>query len=415
VKSTCPNAGEDAWSASVQGQSSSASQRIAAIESRQDDLDGKISLVLASTKAHTKALDELNAMFAKYIGRFRDSEDGSPSVSKSTLENQVSHPSPLVESVELQDVDIPQHPQFEVDTQDSSAACNTREMVKVTSVAEKTAEKPAEKPQKQEKDKIIVPSAVENRERDQTSIPSVAAKSKVNPGASNAPATAVPTMPSKPQLKPLMKIGAVVRESGMPHSSPRKAKATPEKTGDLKPVDREVKGGSGPSKAKTMGTTTDDSNPYSLEGAIDGLLEVGGSGGHRSPAKVKKLAKPVEDEAPAIPKEEAPTKVRSKDLQVAHRAPTPARTKLLVFNVHGTLLDCSLLLDKNPNTAIWPMLRTAKRRVVFRPGLIDFLNKCFVHFEVAFWGEKNEVYMDDVVPSMLRRMKEGSTFRPLFV
>jgi hypothetical protein len=92
--------------------------------------------------------------------------------------------------------------------------------------------------------------------------------------------------------------------------------------------------------------------PCSLEGAIDGLLEVGGLGGNRSPTTTKKPAKPAKDEAPAIPEEEAPPKVRSKDLQVAYRAPTPARTKLLVFNVHGTLLDCTLLLDKNPNMAI---------------------------------------------------------------
>jgi hypothetical protein len=260
-----------------------------------------------------------------------------------------------------------------------------------------------------------VPSTVENREKDHTSIPSMAAKSKVSPSASNAPATAVPTMPSKSQLKLPTKTRAVVRESVMLHSSPRKPKAAPENIGDPKPVEREVKGGSGPSKAKTMGIATDDSNPYSLEGAIDGLLEVGGSGGHRSPSKVKKSAKPAEDEAPAIPEEEAPTKVRSNDLQVAHRAPTPQRKKLLVFNVHGTLQDSSLLLDKNPNTAIRPTLRIAKRRVVFRPGLIDFMNKYFVHFEVAFWGSKSEVYMDDVVPSILQRMKEGSTFRPLFV
>jgi hypothetical protein len=75
--------------------------------------------------------------------------------------------------------------------------------------------------------------------------------------------------------------------------SPRKAKAAPEKIGDRKPVEREVKGGSGPLKAKTMETATDDSNPYSLEGAIDGLLEVGGSGDHWSPSKVKKPAKPT--------------------------------------------------------------------------------------------------------------------------
>jgi hypothetical protein len=244
--------------------------------------------VLVGTKAHTEALDELKAVFAKYVGRFRDSKDGSPLVSKSTLENQVSHPSPLVESIELRNVDIPQHPQFEVDIQDSSAACNTREMVKVMSVADK----PAEKPQKREKDKVTVPSAIANREKDQTSVPSAAAKSKVSPGASNAPATAVPTMPSKLQLKQPTKIGAIVRELGMPHSSPRKAKVAPEKTRNPKPVEREVKGGSGPSKAKTMGIATNDSNPYFLKGAIDGLLGVGGSGGHRSPLQVRSPQSP---------------------------------------------------------------------------------------------------------------------------
>jgi hypothetical protein len=79
-------------------------------------------------------------------------------------------------------------------------------MVKVTFVAEITAEKP----QKREKDKVTVPSTVENQKKDQTSIPSAAAKSKVSPGASNAPTTAVPTMPSKPQLKPPTKIGVVM-------------------------------------------------------------------------------------------------------------------------------------------------------------------------------------------------------------
>jgi hypothetical protein len=32
-------------------------------------------------------------MFAKYVGRCREGEDGSPSVSKSALETQISEPS----------------------------------------------------------------------------------------------------------------------------------------------------------------------------------------------------------------------------------------------------------------------------------------------------------------------------------
>jgi hypothetical protein len=152
-----------------------------------------------------------------------------------------------------------------------------------------------------------------------------------------------------------------------------------------------------------------------LEGAIDGLLEVGASAGPRSPPKVKKPAKSAEGEAAATPADEAPNKVRTKNEKVSNIVPSPEGKKLVVLYVHGTLLDCSLLLDKNPNPGICPTLRTAKRRVIFRPGLIDFLNKCFLHFEVALWGSKSEVYVADVVPAMLGRMKDGSTVKPLFM
>jgi hypothetical protein len=63
---------------------------MSAIENRQDHLNEKLFEVLACTKAHTEALEELKSMFAKYIGRFRESDEGSPSVTKSALENQVS-------------------------------------------------------------------------------------------------------------------------------------------------------------------------------------------------------------------------------------------------------------------------------------------------------------------------------------
>jgi hypothetical protein len=33
--------------------------------------------------------------------------------------------------------------------------------------------------------------------------------------------------------------------------------------------------------------------------------------------------------------------------------------KLLVFNVHGTLLDCSMISDKNPNPKLKPTFKTA--------------------------------------------------------
>jgi hypothetical protein len=139
----------------------------------------------------------------------------------------------------------------------------------------------------------------------------------VSPGAATPPPTLVPSMPSKPQQKQSTKAVAVAKQSGPAQLSPRRLKPALEKTLDLKPTDKEVKGGSGTSKAKTMGAATNDSNPYPLDGAIDGLLEVGGSGGQRSPQKLKKLAKTGDDEGVAIPTDEAPSKVRSKDKKLS--------------------------------------------------------------------------------------------------
>jgi hypothetical protein len=71
----------------------------------------------------------------------------------------------LVDSANIEDVDIRQHPQCEVDVQDSSHARNNREMVNVAPIIQKTSEKA----QKQEKDEVPVPSAAERKEKDQVS------------------------------------------------------------------------------------------------------------------------------------------------------------------------------------------------------------------------------------------------------
>ena len=63
-------------------------------------------------------------------------------------------------------------------------------------------------------------------------------------------------------------------------------------------------------------------------------------------------------------------------------------TKLLIFNVHGTHLDTSLLTEPNPNLVIWVTKKTTTRRFVYRPWMIEFLQRCFQFFKVAFWGQK---------------------------
>jgi hypothetical protein len=179
---------------------------------------------------------------------------------------------------------------------------------------------------------------------------------------------------------------------------------------------REVKAGAATTTANNVDAATDDSNPYSIEGAIDGLLEVGGIGAQQSPKKQKKLVHTiVDDEVVAMPAKEAPSKVRSKAEDISRRTPGAERKKLLVFNVHGTLLDCSVLIDKNPNAAIRPTIRTEKHRVIFRPCLIEFLTKCFLKFHVAYWGTKSEVHMQEIVLALLVTMKDGGKFSHVFV
>jgi hypothetical protein len=57
------------------------------VETRHGALEGKLSQVIATTAANTKALHELKLMFSKYIIRLKDNSDSSPSVSKSALDS----------------------------------------------------------------------------------------------------------------------------------------------------------------------------------------------------------------------------------------------------------------------------------------------------------------------------------------
>jgi hypothetical protein len=196
-------------------------------------------------------------MFAKYVGRFRESDDGSLSVSKSALENQVSQPSRLVDFAKVEDVDICQHPGCEVDVQDSIHAQNGREVVNVVPIIQKTSEKA----QKREKDEVQVPFAVERKEKDQIADAPAAAKLNVSPVAATPTAAPVPTMPNKPQQKQPPKAAAVVKQSDLVQLSPRRPKPAPEKTADPKTGNKEVKGGSSATEAKTVGGATAAGDP----------------------------------------------------------------------------------------------------------------------------------------------------------
>ena len=93
---------------------------------------------------------------------------------------------------------------------------------------------------------------------------------------------------------------------------------------------------------------------------------------------------------------------------------TNSATKLLIFNIHGTLVDCSLLSESNPNSNIRITRKSLTRRIVFRPWLTEFLDMCFSKFKVVFWGIKSLRNMEEVVAEMMRRFEGMESHKPLF-
>jgi hypothetical protein len=167
-----------------------------------------------------------------------------------------------------------------------------------------------------------------------------------------------------------------------------------------------------------------DSNPYSLGGAVEGTTDPAKLGGEacdtgkdQSPKKQKKTSSsPTKVNVPSTVIEGGSTQFIGPGIEDDVVAGWKGRgAKLLVLNIHGTLLDCSLIAERNPNAAIRSSMTTCNRWVVFRPWLLEFLRRCFINFTVAFWGSKSECYMDEVAAAVLTRLKDGQSFKPLFV
>jgi hypothetical protein len=75
------------------------------METRQDALEGKMSEVIATTAANMAALHELKHVFTKYMSRFKDNSEGSPSVSKSAVDSNIP---PVIEAIKCNAVsDLP--------------------------------------------------------------------------------------------------------------------------------------------------------------------------------------------------------------------------------------------------------------------------------------------------------------------
>ena len=137
-----------------------------------------------------------------------------------------------------------------------------------------------------------------------------------------------------------------------------------------------------------------------------------------SPRQGRKLrgTSPPKVDAQGTDVDEASTKVRSDNILESPKSPfRQDKSKLLIFNVHRILLNCNLVEDPNLNPNIRYTLKILIKRVVCRPWMVDFLSSYFQKFEVAFWRNKSSLYMVEVVPAMLGRLRGDRQFIPLFI
>jgi hypothetical protein len=221
-------------------------------------------------------------MFAKYVGRLRENDDGSPSMSRSALENQQSQPSLLVESVEVQGVHISGDPSFAVDVEGSF---EVRDVAKIaTSPLPSNPTKVQTKPpsrsiglgresQLQELSAQMTTSAAAKNAQPipgghevKAGAPAVQ-KPNVSLGPLIPASSVVPNIPCSVHPKPPSSRVPAAREPQPPSLSPPRTTCDAEKNsekmpraGELKPDKmpgiREVKAGATTSKAKNVGAAT---------------------------------------------------------------------------------------------------------------------------------------------------------------
>ena len=58
--------------------------------------------------------------------------------------------------------------------------------------------------------------------------------------------------------------------------------------------------------------------------------------------------------------------------------------------------------------------KSLTRRFVFRPWMIEFIDRCFKTFRAAFWGIKSLTNMEDVVAEMMWKFEGLDSHKPMF-
>jgi hypothetical protein len=334
------------------------------MEWREKDMEGKLSAMIAATEANSKATAKLQSMLEKYMdkGKFRD--DGSLSLAIDVMDSPTSAARQHSEGRRAEKIDLESPPPPQ------------------SILEEKMDLESPPSPQ---------PVVATNVDLESPPPPQPVVATNVN-------------FESPPPPQPVVAPQTVLE-------SPPAAKVVPEEKAEA-----EEEGG-----PKVAADEVESKEEDSEEG--DKPAPCAASTGTPTKAKAKKgqaMKNKAEKKSGAPSNDVAADGSSLQVSQVNDAAIQGAKyfldsTKLVVFNVHGTLLDCSIVSESNPNTEIRPTFRHGNRRFVCRPGMKKFLSRCFLNFEVAFWGSKSARYMEDVVPAMLSRLKDSSKYVPAFV
>jgi hypothetical protein len=330
----------------AQGMLAGEASHMLVIETSHQALEGKMFQVLATTAANTEALHELKLVFTKYITKLKDTSDVSPSMSKSVIDSNGERLAQAVKPI------VP-----------TEVACLEEAADDATDTLDFDSEDAT--PTEGNKHPASLPNTTK---------------------CSPSPAlVAIPVQPSKAELAALQTKDVVLQKTKLAgeklkaadlkdvqieepiSDSPTypagvsKAKRTTEKgsaptvkDADSKKGSQEQKTGSGDGDS-TIGAMLEVADKL-LEAAkmrVDSLPRATTSGSFPKKTKKQRQPSPPKVDAPALDVEEASTQVSSDDKIGPLKSPlTVQKSKLLVLNVHGTLLDCSLLEEPNPNRTI---------------------------------------------------------------
>jgi hypothetical protein len=386
-----------------QGYSSKAGRRLSILESRQKEMEvtmsamaGQVTAVLTSTAANARAMEDLQAMFSKYLRNSNCGGQGSLSVSISAMETQGDTPprslptadrgllglspsnAPIISTesglegerrTEGAPPTIAKQEPKRATTEKGSAGSGSGDRNEAMAAA--PLKKDAEVGDLEAK--ALIAGKGSNALEGPRSTKAGCGRKSDGPGRRKAP---TPQVVGETTKKGAI-LGASQTEASMKTLVMKDSEGATRKMGsavtevqqdNLEEKNEDEEG----TKKKSIPETSEDNDVYNMQALPSDAITNTSTAAVGAPSKQKlqlvpKKAKKQTGKIDArASEEEASTQVRRlESYPIRGSLIIAGSTKLLVFNVHGTLLDCSLLDERNPNTKMKASAYAAGRRIIF--------------------------------------------------